>query len=505
MPTYDFEDGLVPTVFLQQNLTPFTNSTDGAPPSGTRTFKSGLISDNEITWFCIFGDFDAGDFDCDYKISSESGFDYGYILIQDGTSSTQIIQVSGAGSWSSIPTQTLSAGIHLIFFCYIKDNGASSGDDAFYIDNLTVPSFTDLKSKLETFPSGVPGGWTNDATNPWVLDSQVNGIKSPTIADSVLTQVSYSSPSSSPAGNMYMISFADSELNFDFLTLDINASQVYSDSGQFFNNSASTLRAPLGHSQAVSSGTVDYDFKYETDGGLQQGTSAGYVILFFEPSFNAASSTPLIVQDIDQDQSIGNVNLIQSNVLLVSEISQSQSIDAASFIQHNLISCGDLAQAEFIENVELTQANILIVSDLNQSNSAEVSTFIQNNNLSVISLNNNQSISNALLSIADNLLVNDLSQNNNIDNSELIQQNILLVAGLNHPQLLSNSSFTQANLLSVNSLSGQQLLSAVSFDGVVVGKYKGEIVVVSGYNGDIVMHNALTGKLILKTAYDGEI
>ena len=66
------------------------------------------------------------------KISSESGYDYGYFYI-DGQ---QMVSYAGAGSWGE-HTFPITAGDHTFQWRYTKDGSVNSYDDCFYVDYIT--------------------------------------------------------------------------------------------------------------------------------------------------------------------------------------------------------------------------------------------------------------------------------------------------------------------------------------------------------------------------------
>jgi len=299
MPTFDFEDGLIPSEFRNSDERPWVDTTVTAN-GGTHSMKAGAVSNSEMSSIFIFANFAAGDFDCDYRVSSESGFDRGYIIV-DGV---QIVNASGNGSWTAMPTQTFSAGVHFIQFVYTKDDGVSSNDDTFYIDNVVLPAITDISDLVEDFPGGaVPSRdeWVNDGTNPWQSSTgtpaDIHGLKSKTsLANNGTSTLTYNSPTGSPAGVVFMAGFADSEQGFDFFKLLIDDVEVYSDSGEFFNEEE--IRTPLGYFSTVTSGTHKYEFEYSKDGSALGGLDSGFLNLFSEPGYDLSatgSETPQAV------------------------------------------------------------------------------------------------------------------------------------------------------------------------------------------------------------------
>ena len=68
-----------------------------------------------------------------HKISSESFFDAAYFYI-DGV---EQFNVSGEANWAykEVP---VSEGLHTYKWSYVKDYSVSSGNDTYYIDNISL-------------------------------------------------------------------------------------------------------------------------------------------------------------------------------------------------------------------------------------------------------------------------------------------------------------------------------------------------------------------------------
>lgn len=287
MIQYDFENGLFPAAFKNADSHPWVNTTDDAS-TGTRCLKSGnQLVNRTNSSFYIIGDFQADDFICDYKISSESGWDYGHIIV-DGVPIVSL--VSGNVPWTTMPAYALTAGVHIIQFVYIKDNSTASGSDAFFIDNVFVPEFVDLSGDAEFFNTGIPAGWVNDATHPWQAGSKMQtpftGVESATIADSQTSELVFTSDASAPAGAMFFVGCADSQPGDDYLKLFIDGTEVSSDSGRFYD---SPNRGPNGHYQTVSAGSHEYKFVYTKGAASSAGSDTGYLWLFYEPGMTSSS------------------------------------------------------------------------------------------------------------------------------------------------------------------------------------------------------------------------
>ncbi|GAB1529873.1 MULTISPECIES: S8 family peptidase [Brevibacillus] len=69
----------------------------------------------------------------DYKVSSESNYDFFEIFI----GGMKVLSVSGNVSWTRFETP-VQFGLHTITLRYIKDGGTSSGSDSAFVDNITL-------------------------------------------------------------------------------------------------------------------------------------------------------------------------------------------------------------------------------------------------------------------------------------------------------------------------------------------------------------------------------
>ena len=284
MPTYDFSDGLIPAEFKNGVNRGWEIEADNTNPSGDTNVMRSTANPANSTLSSIFilGDFEAGDVNFDYFISSEGSFDFGDVTING----TNVLLTSGTpGTWSASGNIPIAAGIGYIFFQYRKDPSAPQGDDLFKISHLVTPNFTDIQTYVEDFPSGVPvTGWTNDPTYPWAepttlqiypFSAVASQLSQPNSTTSVLE---YNSPSDAPAGRMFFIGSADSELDYDFFKVYINNVEQYSDSG------ADQYRGTEGLFFSVPAGPVEYRFEYSKDSSAFQGFDNAVVWLFHEPS-----------------------------------------------------------------------------------------------------------------------------------------------------------------------------------------------------------------------------
>jgi hypothetical protein len=105
--------------------------------AGSYAAKSGAIGNNQNTNMSYTVTVPTGGASLSFylRVSSESGYDYLKLYI-DGVQQTQW---SGTVSWTQ-QTYTLSAGSHTLTWTYSKDSGTAFGEDAAYIDNISITS-----------------------------------------------------------------------------------------------------------------------------------------------------------------------------------------------------------------------------------------------------------------------------------------------------------------------------------------------------------------------------
>ena len=135
----DFEDQTIPATWTNSTTYPWT-ITDADKHAGTYAIKSGGAgtgyAQSDLT--LVIELTDAATISFWYKASSESNCDYGRFLIND----TQKFQTSGtSNSWAQY-TFDLTAGTNTLVWRYYKDVNTDSGDDCFYVDDITISSNT---------------------------------------------------------------------------------------------------------------------------------------------------------------------------------------------------------------------------------------------------------------------------------------------------------------------------------------------------------------------------
>ena len=135
--TYDFEDQTISAIFTNSETHAWT-VTSNDKHAGTYSIKSGgagtAYATSDLTLTLTLTDNSPISFW--YKASSEDGYDYGRFFI-DGSKK---LETSGTtNSWAQY-TDELTAGTHTLIWRYYKDSGTDSGDDCFYVDDITITS-----------------------------------------------------------------------------------------------------------------------------------------------------------------------------------------------------------------------------------------------------------------------------------------------------------------------------------------------------------------------------
>ncbi len=97
------------------------------------------------------------------KVSSEEDYDWGRFLIDN----SQKMNISGEVDWTKYSYE-LTAGTHTLIWTYYKDVSSASGDDCFYVDDITITS-----NSVATWQVAA----TNVTESPYVLSN--NAVLSP--------------------------------------------------------------------------------------------------------------------------------------------------------------------------------------------------------------------------------------------------------------------------------------------------------------------------------------
>ncbi len=154
---YNFETGSMPSAFTNDATNPWTvvaNTHSGAYCAKSAGGFSSTNSDLVLTVNMAT----AGSVDFSALVSSESGWDFGRLLI-DGIKQ---LEVSGtSNSWADY-SYPLTAGSHTLTWRYYKDSSGNQGDDCFYVDDIVIKT---EPSSWNQYPVSASPYTINDATN----------------------------------------------------------------------------------------------------------------------------------------------------------------------------------------------------------------------------------------------------------------------------------------------------------------------------------------------------
>ncbi|TXD34823.1 DUF4397 domain-containing protein [Lujinxingia vulgaris] len=137
---FDFEDGTVPAEFIQGGNADWSG-TDADASQGTFSLASGDITHNQTSTITLTYDFpSAGILAFDWKVSSESGYDFLYYCADPLFScarGSNLGRISGSTSWATVQYPIDDAGSRSFEWTFEKDGSADDGLDMGWIDNIT--------------------------------------------------------------------------------------------------------------------------------------------------------------------------------------------------------------------------------------------------------------------------------------------------------------------------------------------------------------------------------
>jgi uncharacterized repeat protein (TIGR02543 family) len=131
--TDGFESGGLQHIAWISGGTPWTVQTD-VVFVGQYAARSGVIADGQSSSLIYTGKFRDGNGAFDYRVSSETNFDFLKFFV-DGTLQNQW---SGEAGWANFPF-SISAGTHTLEWRYVKDATGKAGLDAAFIDDVNLP------------------------------------------------------------------------------------------------------------------------------------------------------------------------------------------------------------------------------------------------------------------------------------------------------------------------------------------------------------------------------
>jgi hypothetical protein len=106
--------------------------------------RSGAIADSQTSSLILTTNFNAGIASFDYKVSSETNWDFLYFYV-DGV---LYQQWSGEVGWANYAF-ALNSGTHTLKWIYVKDPSDSSGLDAAFVDDVNLPISSPMPPQLQ--------------------------------------------------------------------------------------------------------------------------------------------------------------------------------------------------------------------------------------------------------------------------------------------------------------------------------------------------------------------
>ena len=138
---------------------------------GTYSIRSGSLLDNQSSQISIQLEVaHPGLISFDYKVSSETSYDYLRFLI-DGN---PVSSWSGEETWTQV-SFAVDAGLRTFTWIYEKDGGVASGDDRAWLDRITFPALTPTLEITDI----TPPNWT--ISQPYSNQLQATGSLGPVI------------------------------------------------------------------------------------------------------------------------------------------------------------------------------------------------------------------------------------------------------------------------------------------------------------------------------------
>ncbi|WP_413102213.1 hypothetical protein [Streptomyces sp. Inha503] len=197
-----FEDSAYDVTMSSGGTLPWTRTSEQAH-SGSWSLRSGAISNNQTSDAVLSLPSHAAEVSFWYRVSSEAsgpGFEGDRLLVY--ADDTQVLRAQGTASVAWTRASLDVTGKSTVTFRYAKDNSASAGEDAAYIDDLAVTLATTPLARVDTDGSELAAAvdaddttltvaitagpvWTTDG-NEFPLDIQVGG--------EVMTVTSIASP-----------------------------------------------------------------------------------------------------------------------------------------------------------------------------------------------------------------------------------------------------------------------------------------------------------------------
>lgn len=170
----------------------------------------------------------------------------------------------------------------------------------------------------------------------------------------------------------------------------------------------------------------------------------------------------LLIDSLNQSQTIDNLNLIQQHVLPIDPSEQSQVIDNLDLVQNHVLAIDPLNQSQSTDNVNLIQANILTILNSDQTQSIDNIELVQDNVIAISDPGQSQSLDTVTLSTGTNLQVVGNTQPQESDNVDMIQANTVVIDPLNQLQAVDNITLSTGIILDISKVIQSQNIDIVN-------------------------------------------
>ncbi len=206
-----------------------------------------------------------------WKVDSEANFDFVTVEVNGVP---PFAGISGNVDWQQ-RTLTVPAGTHTLRWHYSKDGSVATGQDAGWVDQVTITPMVTPPAPPPTSPLATALGTTNVVTtagdSPWSADTGVSrdgvaSVRSGRLADGQASRVSMVVTGPATVSFWWKI---DSEGNFDFLTVDVGGQQPFAGISGNVDWQQRTLTVPAG--------THTLTWAYTKDGSVATGQDAAWI------------------------------------------------------------------------------------------------------------------------------------------------------------------------------------------------------------------------------------
>lgn len=204
-----------------------------------------------------------------------------------------------------------------------------------------------------------------------------------------------------------------------------------------------------------------------------------------------AAHSSLTADDVTQDAAIGEPAMNQASVISADPVQQLNAVGVTSLTQAHLIVLDGVVQSGAIQASNLTQAHSVAVASIIQQQFVDVVTYQTANSIAVQSAAQDQSLDVTALTQRYVMEIQSVLQGHSI--SSVLLQTGLLIDGIGQNQIIDPAALQQAHVIAVGDLTQEQIIDAVGYAELVIGKLNGHIALIA--SGDVSFYLALNGEV----------